>query len=321
MSGTILHFKKKTGLHALFVGLLFFCSCEKEVVLDIPHSPPQLVVSGILIPNYDIEVNVSLSAHIMDDTIPGVSDAEVLLFCDGEPSVRLQHTTRGCYSLDSLKAESGKTYGITVTVPGYPKARAETTVPYPTTLDSIVLAQNVSQDKDGRHLSSLDMFFKRGVDQENYYLYNFLANSDTVWSESIDENGDTALIYFHRSSIYRWNCYHPAILKEGNEETHYFSDQWIDGQSIHLKVFFNSLKNDNIAPDEEQPEHLLKAQILILNRAHYLYQKSWANYEQKQEQILGDNTLPPMYSNVDKALGCFSAVAYSNIITKKVKPE
>ncbi len=299
----------------LFCAIFLFASCEKEVEIDIPRSPQRLVVNAILMPSSNVEVNVSLTKHVYDTAEVIVSNAEVLLYCEDQFLSKLEHTKDGYYSKDGVVPVVGKTYSISVNVEGYNTATASTMIPYVISLDSLVISQNAATDKNG--MSSIDLFFNKNTEKENYYNYLIEVRPEVIYDTIVDTFNDTTWISERHSGSTGIVCYHPAILKEGDEKTKFFSDKWIDDKQINLRIFYGILST----PYSKPVDYDVKAQIVAFSEEYYLFYKSYKNYDDKHEQILGDNNLPRLYSNVNNGLGCFSSISYSNVLTQKVKAE
>lgn len=296
----------------LAVIVIFLFACEKEVELDIPQSAPQLVVNAILMPTKDVEVNVSLSQYVMDTSITTISDAEVYLYCEDNLVTQLIHSDDGRYTKQGIFPQVDKTYSITVDVDGFETATAQTTVPNFTTLDSLVITQNIGVDKNGDETAIFDLYFNTNDKVVNYYSYACIGGTDPIDSTFYDA-GDTIITYYETGRISTLSCYHPAILRDGDEQSSIFSDKEIESDLINLKLFTSFLIL-NLPTDTYTFE--MKAQITALSEEQYLFKKSLENYDIQQGQLLGDNNLPRLYSNVENALGCFSAVAPGNIIVK-----
>lgn len=292
--------------------LIFLLACEKVVELDIPQSPLQLVVNATLMPTKDVEVNVSLSQYVMNSSATIVSDAAVVLYCENNLVAQLIHSEDGNYSQQGILPQVGKTYSITVDVDGFKTATAQTTIPNFITLDSLVITQNIGVNKNGDEAAIFDLYFNKNDKVENYYSYACIGGTDPIDSTFYD-TGDTIITYYETGRISTLSCYHPAILRDGDEQSPIFSDKEIESDLINLKLFTSflvlSLPTDTYTFE-------MKAQITALSEEQYLFKKSLENYYTQQGQILGDNNLPRLYSNVENALGCLSAVAPGNIIVK-----
>ena len=296
----------------IIIILIFLLACEKEVELDIPQSPPQLLVNAILMPTQNVEVYVSLSQYVMDTFVTTISDAIVELYCDNDLVAQLTHSEDGKYSQQGILPQVGKTYSLTVDVDGFETATAQTTVPNSIALDSLVITQNIGVNNNGDKTSAFDLYFNKNDKVENYYSYACIGGTDPIDSTFYD-TGDTIITYYETGGISTLSCYHPAILKDGDEQSRIFSDKEIESDLINLKLFTSFLVW-NLPTATYTFE--INAQINALSKEQYLFHKSLENYYTQQGQILGGNTLPHIYSNVNNALGCFSAITPGNIVIK-----
>lgn len=122
-------FKMKFLIYLFLILTGLFCfSCEKEVVLDIQHTPALCVVS-LLSPDSTIKARVTLSRALPDTgKITTVSNARVTISENGQHKWILNHAGNGYYTINE-KPLPGKNYSISVEAPGFDPVSGKTTVP------------------------------------------------------------------------------------------------------------------------------------------------------------------------------------------------
>ena len=114
-------------LFLILTGLFCF-SCEKEVVLDIQHTPALCVVS-VLSPDSTIKARITLSRALPDTgKVANVGNARVTISENGQHKWILNHAGNGYYTINE-KPLAGKNYSISVEAPGFDPVSGKTTVP------------------------------------------------------------------------------------------------------------------------------------------------------------------------------------------------
>ncbi len=117
-------------LNYLFLILtgIFCFSCEKEVILDIQHTPALCVVC-VLSPDSTVKARVTLSRALSDTgKVTIVGNARVTISENGQHKWDLNHTGNGYYTINE-KPLAGKNYSISVDAPGFAPVSGITTVP------------------------------------------------------------------------------------------------------------------------------------------------------------------------------------------------
>ena len=121
-----------------FILVLFFCSCQKVVNLNLNTVPPQIVIQGEITDSagpYSITINQSVDFYA-SNTFPTVSGAVVKIHDNLGNSDSLIEYTPGIYSTTSSQGMPGRTYTLSVTVQNKTYT-AVSTMPMPVKLDSV----------------------------------------------------------------------------------------------------------------------------------------------------------------------------------------
>ncbi|NVK27317.1 MAG: DUF4249 domain-containing protein [Flavobacteriia bacterium] len=106
--------KKVILLLAVAFGLM---SCEEVVQLDIPDTPPRIVVNGRVTDTLPVEVQVFATAPYFAGEVPGVADVSIILFENGTrvDSLIQSDTTVGYY-YGSHIGSFGNIYSLSIEV-------------------------------------------------------------------------------------------------------------------------------------------------------------------------------------------------------------
>lgn len=110
--------KITTALLAIFS----FCSCEKEIDLELKNTTPKLIVEGNILMGLDTliqqqEIKLTRSANYTGNSIPKpISNALVSVF-DGQNTFNFSYTSNGVYK-SSFVANANKTYKLSISYDG-----------------------------------------------------------------------------------------------------------------------------------------------------------------------------------------------------------
>jgi hypothetical protein len=134
---------KRLFQHIVFLAPLFLVGCTKNVTLDLPNPPPEIVVEGHIEPNnlaylylshnFAFFGSTSITTIIADDVIHGAK----ITISDGSSTDSMTEfiSTLGYYQSVKMKGQIGKTYNLMVQT-GNQILTASTTILPPVKLDS-----------------------------------------------------------------------------------------------------------------------------------------------------------------------------------------
>lgn len=101
----------------LLCSLLVFWGCEDVIDLDLPDSPPLIVVNGRITDNDSVGVTLSTTApYFSQQQTPRIANATVILIEDGIEIGQLQSDSSGYYRL-AYRGIPGRSYKIRVEIP------------------------------------------------------------------------------------------------------------------------------------------------------------------------------------------------------------
>lgn len=170
-----------------FIVFLSLQSCEDVVDVDLNTEEPRLVIEATGIQKEQgstglFRVNLSETAPYFQETIPQVSDAEVILKVDGNTiNIPKSNENPGVYE-NTIPMIEDKEYKLIVKVDGETyqgKTELYKTVP----IDYIEQEEGIF-DKD---LTLLKIFYTDPANEENYYLFTYLSKQGKDLTLSDDE--------------------------------------------------------------------------------------------------------------------------------------
>ena len=220
----------------MLVFIIFFYSCQKEIQLDIPAMPPEIVVDGWIENGdypYVILTRTSQYFSQIDSTtlrtlvltrakvtVTDSTNTEILTLVRND-----DYFPPYLYRGTSLKGIIGKKYYLTVEYAGM-VVTAETTIPKPVMLDSLWFELNQGSDS----LGTIKGFFTDNGNEKNYYKsFTRIIGKNTRFVPTLVSNFDDK--YFNGEQLeFTLNRGLDTYLRPNNQI--YFEL----GDSILLKV-------------------------------------------------------------------------------------
>lgn len=185
-------------IRILFIIIIFFQACEKDLDLKLPSTPPKIVVEGWIENGQYAEILLSHSApyfsRIDSTTIGdfGETHAKVTIYSDSENEILTLKPNENYFppyiykSLD-LKGESGKSYFLEIVSEG-DTVTASTVIPEPVQLDSVWFETDPGMNTRGR----LWVRLSDDGTRDNYYrlLYKRKGRDTRYIATNISTFGD-----------------------------------------------------------------------------------------------------------------------------------
>jgi hypothetical protein len=283
--------------------ILFLFSCERETVIDVPRSKPQIAVSCFLIPEKNIEIYICQSIHIYETKEVPVSDAIVKLYQNNSLLETIPHSENGFYRIDK-QPEIGKTYSIEINVPDFETIKANTNIPLPVTIDSAIITRNIGTNENGKPLSYYRMIINSpDTNKTSYYEYIFEALTDSI-------------NMFGQVNLGKPFSYDAAIMNEGDIYTKFFSNSLYNNPTFNLNLYFEDPVDFFFG--EDTVKFTISSQIYSISKELYLYNKSLKKYNENQNNIWELNNPPLIYSNIENGYGIFAGLSFSNVISEQI---
>lgn len=300
---------KKTFIVLLFVfsTLLLVLGCRKQVSdYERPDFDPQLTLNAVLQEGQPIWAQISF-AQCLDSVHPApCTDAEVLLYLDGQFAEKLQHSGDGLY-IGETRAEALHDYICKVIVPGFDTLFASTKVPASPEVFDVKILEKALVNDEGHVCPAFLITFGNNPTQKQY----FSANLNLLLKWKDEQNGHRDWINgYHVTSgtlSYSYQADDPVLLREGSGKL-VFSNEIIDDTLYTLKV------NSSIGPKDHSTTLLgyVVVNMSGLSESAYHYLKSQNAFDEPDAYtnlFLGVITPINLYSNVKNGRGLFAAIA------------
>ena len=166
---------KDTFILFLFAALAF-SGCRKQVSdYDRPDFDPQPTLNAVLQEDQPVWVQVSF-AQCLDSVHPApCTNAEVLLYVDGQFAEQLLHEGDGLY-VGETAAEALHDYACKVIIPGFDTLFAQTEMPEKPVVTGVEIMDNATVDDEGRPCPAILVTFRTDPNQNLYYKSNIYAS-------------------------------------------------------------------------------------------------------------------------------------------------
>jgi hypothetical protein len=305
--------------------MVFFFSCEKEIVFKGNEMKTQLVLNSIVTPDEAVMVYLTESRFFLDDgkTFKKINNATVELRKDGTKIENLSNMADGYYS-GTYIPKIGDNLSITASCEGFDPVECSTRIVTPTPVISVD-TMNFREEKQYRtyygttdidssvfYLSvdlDIDITFKDPKDIANYYTVNAYLN----YYFSNGENFRLPLGYTSDDMVFQTGS-GMRFPEDGNQlKSTLFSDELLDGKEYKLKI--KSYNYDGIAvgkpnyPDDSPVAELTGREIAVelrsLSHSYYMFLKT-VEASSDMGDAGGYFTEPvQIYTNVKGGIGIF----------------
>jgi hypothetical protein len=282
--------------------------------MDIEATAPLIVINASISPDTLIQVTVSRSMHILDNSpIIKLTNATVEVYEDDVLMGTLPHWKNGIFK-GNLYAQIGKTYTIKVTNEGLPDAEAHCTVPAAPEIVDIDTATTYDEYNNAEMRFSLSFRDKAG--EKNYYhvfamqRYSYMEYDPYSFTvDTLYQTADTVIVdttWGIETPVERfeplWLQSEDIVVSQqlGNNYGVILSDELIEGQDCTLR--FSSYM---YFPGEDSVTmyFYLKEITEDLYRYYYSYEEHlYAKDDPFSEPVT-------VFSNVNNGLGIVGAFA------------
>ena len=293
---------------------LALAGCRKQVPgYEYPDFDPEPTLNAVLKNGERVEVYLSM-AQRLDSVHPmACTDAEVLLYKDGEFVEQLSHRGDGRYKGTTV-AEALHKYSCKVVIPGYDTLFAFTEVPQRPVVTKVNIIENATLDEEGNACPAIMITFQTDPQQSLFYqssidaafFYHYYYNGQIYNSAGTKGTMNGSI-----------NTDDPVLLNEGSDLL-LFSNEIINDTTYTLKVnaSFNShsyMSSGNaVAFDSIVRRGYMVVSMSGISESCYHYRKSQEAYQAPDAYtnlFLGTITPLNLYNNVENGRGVFIAIA------------
>lgn len=287
--------------------------CRKQVSdYEYPDFNPQPTLNAVLQEDQPVWAQVTF-AQGLDSVHPApCTNAEVLLYVDGQFAERLQHVGDGLYVGETL-AEALHEYACKVVVPGFDTLFAQTEMPEKPVVSSVEIMENATVDDEGRPCPAFLVTFRTDPNRNLYYSSNIYASFknnyyDAQYHSYLGHSTESGTM---SASI---NTDDPVLLNEGSDRL-LFSNAIITDTTYTMKVnawFSNHGWGGQHTGGVIERSGKVVVRMHGLSESAYHYMKSQDAFEEPDAYtnlFLGVVTPLNLYSNVENGRGVFAAIA------------
>ena len=311
---------------------LSFFSCENMetvVDLDIPETPPVLVMNGVLDTDTTTRLLVSHSVGAFSNEIPtSINNAEIVLYENNilidTLSVNMQNTisyyfNNGGFSFDSIPMNyyesnivprKNTNYRIEAKHPNYPNIYADTFIPDDIEVYDIDVDTLTNDEKISFNFSFID-----DVNADNYYRLKLFSKCYKKWENEFGEIEIYPLTRGYQefasndpsfpSNSIPWDGY----TFSGSQVI--FSDALFNGEEKNIRI-------DIINEGYEYADcDTIGLQFSVFSSDTYSYYNSLDNHREKGPIGIFGGEVIPVYSNVENGLG---SIISTNAQIIQIKP-
>ena len=304
----------KRILLLLFAAMLGFTSCRKQVPgYEYPDFDPEPTLNAVLIDGEPIQVYLTMAQRLDSVHPTPCTDAEVLLYRDGEFVEQLSHYSGGCYK-GSTVAEALHEFSCKVVIQGYDTLYAHTVVPVWPVVTDVNIIENATLDEEGNACPAILITFKTDPDKRLYYQSSIDAAFFYYYYYHGEIYNSTGTRGTMNQSI---NTDDPVLLNEGSDLL-LFSNEIIPDTAYTLKVnaSFNSHSYSSsgqaVAFDSIVRSGYVVVSMSGIAESCYQYRKSQEAFQAPDAYtnlFLGTITPLNIYNNVENGRGLFTAIA------------
>ncbi len=300
--------------------------------IDIPDTPPRLVVNCMFSPEKVFEVSVASSSYILDTAYTYIKNATVKLYTDNIFTELLLHEANGIYKTSGYKPEINKTYRIEVSAVNYETVTATSYLPKKVIINSINESLYTEIDDYGNYYSKVQLTFSDFPNDSNYYelliIYDISLSRDislfdsSYYNEFCDKiiNDSTCKSYhlgfasiFSDSPVFS-EQFKSRNMYFGNSKHAIFTDKLFSGQTYTLDIDFFNIDNA-ILPDTAEYKIILSS----ITKDYYKYLSiNNINQNTSGSEFLDEfwdgwriGEAIQMYSNIENGYGIFSGYNFS----------
>lgn len=299
----------KKKLFRVLVLILFFSfsACHTLVEDEFKNFEPVPVLNGLLQADSIISVEISLTSNLSDSTVDYVKNALVVIENNAVYDT-LSYVGKGKY-VSKNKAKTGETYSCTVQIDGFKLVTARTTVPLPTSINSVILTDLAGRGTEGEKISSVEFQISNDLTNSLFWQVQLIAQGNFAY---FDFKNNEFVHYFgdEEKTIYMLAGQDSVLLNEANPLT-VFSNKKMKGNDYTVKFYINEYYT-NLNYD-----YNFYIVLSSIDESYYKYIKQYYIYDTSNYVSLGKSPQRyPLYSNVNNGYGIFTGISKTRALFK-----
>ncbi len=291
---------------AVFILVIFFTSCETDIVLNIPPQPQKLVVTGLVQVGTPFRVTITKTTGVLDTLSMQrnrVTNAFVQLHENNVVVDTLVfNASDDAYTPKrNTQPTAGKTYTIRAVADGFAAVEATTFTPNYVPIQSVTRRTNVKKDANGEFVDEVKITFTDEAVLNHYMLR--IGRLYFVGQSIIGYNG----IYCMQSSDrdIEGRSSGEAIEFESCIDHEFFlRDVNFNGKTKEVVLF---IRNSELQPYSDPSTNRTVTPVVELHNItadQFKYRISLAAYNEAEDNPFAEPVL--LYTNVKNGYGLFA---------------
>lgn len=283
---------------SIFLLTFLFSSCHALVEDEFPQFKKVPVLNGFLQVDSTFRVQVTFTANLTDSVPDAVENALVIIETATDIPDTLVYTEEGWY-VSPLVVKAGESYNCKVNIPGFPQVSAQTTVPEPTEIDSVVFTDLAGRGEEGEKISTVEFSTSNDLTRKLFWQVQLI--SEGIKNDYDFEKNKWIEYYgIEEEYIYMLAGQDTVLLNEPNPLT-LFSNKLMKRNSYKVKFYLN--ENYTHFYGDQTPYIVLRT----VDESYYKYLKQYFIYQSASYTDIGKTPQKyPLYSNVTNGLGIFA---------------
>ena len=297
----MIKFKLLTRFFTLALLTLMFVSCNALVEDEFPDFAVKPVINGLLQADSTFRVQISLTANL-SDTMPDFVDNALIVIEDQNRAIdTLRYSDEGWYVSPRI-VKAGYSYTCRVNIPGFNTMMAQTTVPLPTEIDSIIFTDLAGRGQEGEKVSSVAFRLHNNIETERFWEVKFKKRwFGLLFDWNLEDWVERSQV--EEAYIFMKAEHDSVLLCEPNPLT-VFSNREMKSDRYWIKLYFSESYFSFGRTDT------LFLELLNIDESYYHYHKQYYIYESAGWGGLGSSPQRyPLYSNITNGLGIFTGVS------------
>lgn len=182
----------------MFIQLVFWTGCTRDIVLELPYVPPRLVLNASVSPDQDVAAYLSKSWFLLD-SVPDseVGEGIIRVYVNEQFQGEMQPADipgdsihpKGQYRLSGCRVKAGDRLRLTAEVPGFDPVESVTSIPDEVQIQSVDSSRFVLIEGSERK-DQMRLYIKFHDDPDKRNFYRLIVEKVTEYRK-----GDSVLVY------------------------------------------------------------------------------------------------------------------------------
>jgi hypothetical protein len=279
-------------------------SCTKTIDIDLPDHDSKLVINSLFTHGERIAVNISRSTSILGGVPPGVFNAGIKLYRNGELVETV--TSSDSIYIAAFGPVENVVYAVEVSAPGFESVTATDSMPSKTSLNYAFSTDEIWIDEIGMKHKLLKLGFSDSDPNKNYYELKLKVRFLSRNYPSHD--------YTYVTKLANIGGVIGPILKDAEQnyvliKGFIFDDSKFNNADCNLEIFAGIMNN-------ESDEYELIVELNSVSENYYNYKKQLGTYLKKEDGDIFEGIPDPvnLFSNIENGYGIFAGYISDRVV-------